>query len=441
MSKQIAKTYVLNGLTANDVAKGIISGGHQTEAFFIQDLDDAYRRIEYFKRKMPRVQIFYAIKSNDNVPLLKLVAALGLGFDCATPGEIYKVLKLQVDPRSIIFASPLKPPQWMTYAKKSGLLYSTFDSSFELKKIKQYWPDARLLIRIKVDSNSVYRLGDKFGCDYETEAIDLLDEAASLGIKVIGVAFHVGSVCFSFDSYVNGLRMAKALFDFEAKSGRHMSVVDIGGGFLSEKNTDIDEVSSLINIALEEHFPDKTVQIIAEPGRYISDSSMVLYTSINAVRWVEKNGEKINILYISDGKYGSLQYTEKWQTVSKLERNTDENHEDLYETIIWGNSLDSADRVLPDIKVYLPQCTPQDWLVFPIRGAYSYVFGSMFASVQLPQIRPVISMELWKKIRGSDVFDPEDIIENPDITEPMPSNLPKVINIQIHLKSNVLINA
>ncbi|CAG4974940.1 unnamed protein product [Colias eurytheme] len=317
MSKQF-ETYILNGVTVNDVARDIITSGEQTGAFFLQDLDDAYQRIEYFKRKMPRVQIFYAIKSNDNIALLKLVAALGLGFDCATPGELYKVLKLNVDPRSIIFASPLKHPQWMTYAKKCGIKYATFDSSFELKKTKQYWPDARLLIRIKVDSNSVYRLGDKFGCDYETEAIDLLDEAARLGIKVVGVAFHVGSVCFSSDSHVHGLRMARSLFDYEAKNGRQMSIVDIGGGFLSENTTDIDEVSRLVNTALEEYFPDKSVQITAEPGRYISDSSMVLYSSINAVRRVDKNGEKINMLYINDGIYGTLRCAEVWQTVYKF---------------------------------------------------------------------------------------------------------------------------
>lgn len=42
----------------------------------------------------------------------------------------------------------------------------------------------RLLIRIRVESDCVYKLGEKFGCDFETEATDLLDEAANLGLHV-----------------------------------------------------------------------------------------------------------------------------------------------------------------------------------------------------------------------------------------------------------------
>ncbi|CAG4974952.1 unnamed protein product [Colias eurytheme] len=128
-------------------------------------------------------------------------------------------------------------------------------------------------------------------------------------------------------------------------------------------------------------------------------------------------------------------------SIFKFQRNTIENNEEVYKTIIWGNSLDSSDQVLSENKIYLPQCTTQDWLVFPIRGAYSHVFGSTFACTNLPQIRPVISKELWKKVKNSDVYEPEDFIENPDISVPFPSNIPEVINVQNHLKSNVLLKA
>ncbi|XP_047515299.1 ornithine decarboxylase-like [Pieris napi] len=182
-SRNTSKTYVLDKHTLEDIAETIIESGFQKDAFFIQDLDEIRRRIEYFNQMLPRVAIFYAIKSNDNEAILKLAASLGLGFDCATPGEIYKVLKLGVHPKSIIFASPIKMPEWMAYAEKSGITHTVFDSSFELKRIKQNWPDARTLIRIRVDSESVYQLGEKFGCDFETEAIPLLNEAAELKIK------------------------------------------------------------------------------------------------------------------------------------------------------------------------------------------------------------------------------------------------------------------
>lgn len=43
---------------------------------------------------------------------------------------------------------------------------------------------------MKLDSDSVYRLGDKFGCDY-VEAVDLLNEAAQLGMSVSQSVLHL----------------------------------------------------------------------------------------------------------------------------------------------------------------------------------------------------------------------------------------------------------
>ncbi|VVC91753.1 unnamed protein product, partial [Leptidea sinapis] len=324
------KVLVLNNGSAEDVARSMIESGKQKEPFFVFDIDEANRRIQYFKQCMPRVQIFYGM--------------------------------------SIIFAVPTKPAHWMT-----------------------------LLIRIKVEGDSVYKLGDKFGCDFETEAFGLLDEAAALDVKVVGVAFHVGSACSSADSHLIGLQRAKALFDYEEKAGRKMSIVDIGGGFLSDSIHRIDQVSSLVNSALDDLFPDQNIQVIAEPGRYICDSSMSLYCSLSNVRRVTKGDQRVNMVYMNDGLYGSLRYVEAWHTVKRFETITDKSIEasKAESTILWGPSCDSFDRVKENIKMTLPQCSPLDWLVFPIHGAYTLRFASNFSCLPKPLIRSVISRNLW----------------------------------------------
>lgn len=58
------------------------------------------------------------------------------------------------------------------------------------------------------------------------------------------MAFHVGSACFSMNSYVVGLKYAKALFDHEKRAGRGMKIVDIGGGFLEFEQGAMHEVTS-----------------------------------------------------------------------------------------------------------------------------------------------------------------------------------------------------
>ncbi|XP_034825013.1 ornithine decarboxylase 2-like [Maniola hyperantus] len=439
-SQLISKTsvIVLDNHTPGDVAKSMIEEGRQKEPFYIFDMDEVYRRVEYFRKMMPRVEMFYAMKANDSDKMIKLAAALGLGFDCASPGEIRKILELGVSPESIIFAAPSKTPDWMMYARQSGVRHTTFDSSYELKKVKQYWPDVGLLIRIKVESDSIYKLGDKFGCDFETEATDLLEEAASLGLKVVGVAFHVGSSCSSAHSHVEGLQNAKALFDYEVRAGRGMNIVDIGGGFLSDRIDRIDQVSKLINTTLEELFPERSIQIIAEPGRYLCDTSCNLYCNINNIRRATRGGEKVNMIYLNDGLYGSLRYSDPWQKVKRFGRHESIINEKLEKTILWGPSCDSMDQVMQNVDVMLPACTPLDWLIFNSQGAYTFGFATQFSCLPTPQMRSVVSQVLWAKLKDSKVFSEEDFEQNPDISAPLPSSLPPIVKMSTFVKSNTL---
>ncbi|XP_049888169.1 ornithine decarboxylase 2-like isoform X2 [Pectinophora gossypiella] len=372
------------------------------------------------------------MKANDWEPILKLVISQNIGFDCASPGEIYKVLKLGASPTSIVFALPTKTAYQMTYAREAGVKHTTFDSSYELKKLKQYWPDAHLLIRIRVDGECIYKLGEKFGCDFETEAVALLEEAAALGLKVVGVAFHVGSACSSVDSHAIGLQRARKLFDHEARAGRQMKIVDIGGGFMSDRTDRVDKVAQQVNTALEEYFPERDVLVVAEPGRYVVDSAATLYNSINNIRRVTKDNKPVNMIYLNDGLHGSMRYAEPWTTVEKLsigqKNGVEIDQEELEEAILWGPTCDSTDRIMEKAAIRLPRCSPFDWLVFKLQGAYTFVFHGPFSSIEIPLMRSVVSLELWNKIKDHPVFSPEDFVSNPDISAPLPSTLPPKIH-------------
>ncbi|KOB71296.1 Uncharacterized protein OBRU01_07889 [Operophtera brumata] len=353
----------LKDKSPDDVSRSMIEGGRQKQPFYIFNMDEAWRRIEHFMNMMPRVKMFY-------------------GFNCASPGEIFKVRQLGVNPMSIIYTMPTKTPEQMKYARDTGVRHTTFDSSLELKK---------LLIRIRVDSDCELQLGKKFGCDYETEAFDLLDEAANLGV-----------------------RHARLLFDHEAEAGRRMDIVDIGGGFQSDSTDKINEVSTLINKALDELFPDENVQIIAEPGKYISNSAFKLFNSICGVRRV----------YLNDGLYGTMGELEKWHKLSKFQRSYETTVGLPEDTILFGPTCDSVDQSMKDITIRLPRCAPTDWLVMENHGSYTITAATMFSSLERPQIRSVASVELWNLIKNSSIFEESDFILNPDLSAPLPSTMP-----------------
>lgn len=106
---------------------------------------------------MPRVVPFYAIKCNPDAGIVRLLAALGAGFDCASLGEVKQVLDLGVSPSRIIFAHPCKRPCDIRYAREHGVGLTTFDTESELLKISKLYPGFQCVLRIRAGKRLVYR--------------------------------------------------------------------------------------------------------------------------------------------------------------------------------------------------------------------------------------------------------------------------------------------
>jgi ornithine decarboxylase len=94
---------------------------------------------------------------------------MGTGFDCASAREIELILNLGVEPSRIIFANPCKAASSITFARSRGIRKMTFDNKDELYKIRDLYPEAKLLLRIFADDkSSLCRLGQKFGAKLDS---------------------------------------------------------------------------------------------------------------------------------------------------------------------------------------------------------------------------------------------------------------------------------
>ena len=255
-------------------------------SFFIADLGEVYRQFLRWKRNLPRVEPFYAVKCNPDPLVLRLLASLGAGFDCASKDEIAKVLALTpaVPRRNIIFANPCKANPQIRYAQQVDVKMMTFDNTDELHKVKQLCPHAQLLIRIWTDdSKSQCQLSRKFGASEESIR-PLLKLAKVLSLNVIGVSFHVGSGSHDPDAFVSSVDMARRVFDIGNQLGFEFNILDVGGGFCHD---DFEHVAKVLGQKIDEQFPvEMGVRIIAEPGRYFVASAFTLATNVIARRVV-----------------------------------------------------------------------------------------------------------------------------------------------------------
>lgn len=363
--------------------------GHMAtdEPFYVMNIDDIVRKYQNWIEKMPRVVPHYAVKCNDNEVVCATLAALGAGFDCASKGEVSKILALGVSPDRIIFANPMKPASHLRYANVNNVKAMTFDSDTELHKIKKISPDAKLVLRIRCEAeNARCPLGKKFGCDPVEEAPRLIKIARSLGLELIGISFHVGSGCADFPIYYKAISYARDLFDYGQSVGYEFNLLDIGGGFLGDTGTSIDEVAMIVNAALDKFFPDKSVRVISEPGRYFVASAFTLISNVQSKRVclnATTGAVDRMMYYLNDGVYASFNCILYDHQIPKPKL-IGQQAGKLFNSTIWGPTCDALDQLIETIQ--LPELEIDDWVIFENMGAYTIPVATPFNGFPLPKI-------------------------------------------------------
>ncbi len=189
------------------------------------------KQYERFRKCLPDVTPYYAIKANPDPRIIKTFVKLGASFDVASAAEMKLVLRLGASPSKIIFANTIKSGEDIEIARRRRVRLMTFDNEPELYKIAKYYPGARVLVRIKVaNEGSQVELSLKFGADQD-QAYFLLRKAKALGLVPAGVSFHVGSQSKNVENYLQALEVSANIFEESKKNGMPLKIMDIGGGF------------------------------------------------------------------------------------------------------------------------------------------------------------------------------------------------------------------
>ncbi|MCX5687518.1 MAG: type III PLP-dependent enzyme [Candidatus Omnitrophica bacterium] len=278
---------------------------HSSPLMLIEE-DLLEKQFKTFHNALPEVTPYYAIKANPYPEIIKKFVELGAGFDVASANEMNTVLELGANPEKIIFANTIKSNEDIRTAYKKKVKMMTFDNESELYKISKYCPGARVLIRIKVANvGSIVELSLKFGADPE-QSISLLKKARSMGLKPVGLSFHVGSQCTNAENYLQALEVASAIFNEAKQSGLFLTILDIGGGFPikhfeKDSHLTFERMATQIRKKLKRLF-EKNVKFIAEPGRFLVGPSGILVTQV--IGRTFRNNK--NYYYLNDGLYGDF---------------------------------------------------------------------------------------------------------------------------------------
>lgn len=136
------------------------------------------------------------MKSSYDRRLIQTLASCGAGFDCASAEEIELILSLGISAERIIFTHPCKPLASLGLCRKLGISLITFDNECELRKLKDHYPEAGVVLRIFADDpTNVDPLGTKFGASRQ-DFLGLVRLVKELGMRLAGASFHAGGTYF-----------------------------------------------------------------------------------------------------------------------------------------------------------------------------------------------------------------------------------------------------
>ena len=326
--------------------------------------------------------ICFAMKANDNLAVLKVLADQGAGFDIVSLGKLKKARKAGGDPKKMVFASVGKTEEEIIAAIKAGILFFNIESLPELDEINRIArklnkkpkvalrinPDVAALTHDKITTGTLTK---KFGIDLATARTMIKSRKKYTNVRFAGLHVHIGSQITTAKPFVDAM---KKVIDFlnvlRTRDGIELEYLDIGGGlgiiYKDEKPQTAQDFADVILPYLKQ----TNLKIVMEPGRFIVGNAGIFVTK---VLYLKDNGVKK--FAIVDGGMNDLirpaLYDAYHEIVTVKRKKGGSEKVDVVGPICESGDFFAHDRVLPKLK-------KGDLLAIMSAGAYGYVMASNY---------------------------------------------------------------
>ena len=334
-------------------------------------------------------QICYAVKANDNLAVLNLLARLGSGFDIVSGGELVKVIQAGGNPAGVIFSGVCKQDWEIRLALESGVDRFNIESRGEVDHISRIAGElgvvAKISARINPDVDpkthpyiSTGLRNNKFGLSPDQALPIYLAAVKDRNLNIHGVACHIGSQLTELSPYRDALQRILHFVDQLSSHGIALTQIDFGGGLgvrhFDEQPPSPDQYGQMIFDQLR-HRQDQ-IQIVIEPGRAIMANAGVLLTRVHYL----KKGEVSNFCVVDAGMNDLIRpslYQARHEII-EVRKNPDTQSE-VYDVV--GPVCESSDFLG---KGHTLRVRENDLLAVRTCGAYCSVMSSNYNSRPRP---------------------------------------------------------
>ncbi|EGK7514536.1 diaminopimelate decarboxylase [Campylobacter lari] len=350
--------------------------------FYIYDFDKIKERFTMLKDafKARKSQIFYAVKANSNLSVLKLLASLDSGFDCVSAGEIYRALKAGAKNYKIIFSGVGKSADELKYALEQNILYVNLESYEEMLLLEQIAKEGQKIARISIRVNpnvdakthpyiSTGLHENKFGVDIESAKKMYLYAKNSQFLEPVGVHFHIGSQILDISSIHEASAIVAKLVKELLALKINIKFFDIGGGlgvcYKDEQEPNLYDYAQGILASLQ----GLDVCIGMEPGRFLVANAGEFVTKV----LYEKFNDKKRFVIV-DGAMNDLLRPSLYSAYHEIKLLSENKEESLCDIV--GGICESGDFLAKDRK--LAKTKAGDLIIVKSAGAYGFSMSSNY---------------------------------------------------------------
>lgn len=329
-------------------------------------------------------RVFYAMKANSNLALLKFFHDSGTGFDIVSRGELQRALMAGAKGNDIVYSGVGKSREDIRAALRADIGCFNVESIPELDRINEVALEEKRMAPVSVRVNpdvdakthpyiSTGLKNNKFGVSYD-QTVALYQRAAKLpGIRISGIDMHIGSQITELEPFVHAADKIFDIVDALAQNGIMLDHLDFGGG-LGVRYTDETPpsaetlVKAVSRKAAERGYAD--LPIYFEPGRSLVARAGILLTTVEYLKPTEAKN-----FMIVDAAMNDMVRPTLYQAQMPLVNCTQRDEVSLWDVV--GPVCETGDFLARSIEF---AAQPGDVLAMTGAGAYGMSMASNYNS-------------------------------------------------------------
>ncbi|SLN64222.1 Diaminopimelate decarboxylase [Pseudoruegeria aquimaris] len=355
--------------------------------------------------------VCFAMKSNSNQAVLRVLAEAGAGMDVVSGGEYARAKAAGVPGEKIVFSGVGKTREEMRAALEGGIRQFNVESEPEMVALNEVAMSlgvrAPIAIRVNpdVDAKTHAKIAtgkseNKFGIPI-ARAKEVYAEAAAMpGLDVVGIDVHIGSQLTELEPFRLAYEKVAELTGVLRAEGHEIRRLDLGGGLgiPYERSNAAPPLPVEYGALVKETLGHLDCEIEIEPGRLISGNAGILVSGVIYV----KNGEGRDFL-ILDAAMNDLIRPAMYEAyhdivpVQEPAPGVEQHPYDIVGPVCETGDTFAKQRLMPPLAA-------GDLVAFRSAGAYGAVMSSEYNSRPLiPEV--LVNGDQFAVIRSRPTYE------------------------------------